>query len=69
MAFAQADADRLRAAIAKGVSHAKINGEELTFRSLAEMKETLRMIENDLSGGAGAAARFATGYARTTRGL
>lgn len=68
MAFTQADADRLRAAIAKGVSHAKVNGEELTFRSLAEMKETLRMIEAELAGTA-AAAGFAVGYARTTRGL
>ncbi len=68
MAFTQEDADRLRAAIAKGVSHARVNGEELTFRSLAEMKETLRMIEADLSG-TGAAPGFSVGYARTTRGL
>jgi len=68
MAFTQEDADRLRAAIAKGVSHARVNGEELTFRSLADMKETLRMIEADLAGSA-AAPGFSVGYARTTRGL
>ena len=68
MAFTQEDADRLRAAIAKGVSHARVNGEELTFRSLAEMKETLRMIEADLAGTV-AAPGFSVGYARTTRGL
>ena len=68
MAFTQEDADRLRAAIAKGVSHARVNGEELTFRSLSDMKETLRLIEADLSG-TGAPPGFSVGYARTTRGL
>jgi len=68
MAFTQDDADRLRAAIAKGVSHARINGEELTFRSLADMKETLRMIEAELTG-IGTAAGFSVGYVHTSRGL
>lgn len=67
MAFTQADADRVRAAIAKGVSSVELNGEKVTFRSLAEMRETLRMIEDDLSGAS--AGRFGVGYARTSRGL
>ncbi|RWR31348.1 hypothetical protein D2T31_04945 [Sinirhodobacter populi] len=67
MAFTQADADRVRAAIAKGVSSVELNGEKVTFRSLQEMKETLRMIEDELAGAS--AGRFGVGYTRTTRGL
>lgn len=67
MAFTQADADRLRAAIAKGVSSVELNGEKVTFRSLAEMKESLRMIEAEISGAA--SGRFGVSYARTSRGL
>ncbi|OWJ69829.1 hypothetical protein CDV50_16040 [Haematobacter massiliensis] len=67
MAFTQADADRVRAAIAKGVSSVEVNGEKVAFRSLAEMRETLRMIEDELAGAA--SGRFGVAYARTTRGL
>ncbi|MGV6848561.1 MAG: phage head-tail joining protein [Marinibacterium sp.] len=42
------DADALRAAIARGVRRAKINGEELEYHSLADMKAALRQIENEL---------------------
>lgn len=67
MPFTQADAERLRAAIAKGVSEAEVNGERVRFRSLAEMKETLIMIEDDLAGRA--SGSFRVSYPRTTRGL
>lgn len=67
MAFTQADADRLRSAIAKGASSLRLNGEEVTFRTLAEMKETLRMIEAEIAGTP--VARFGVSYARTVRGL
>lgn len=67
MAYTQADADRLRIAIAKGVSSAELNGEKLTFRSLADMRATLAIIEAELAGLAGGAARVS--YPRTTRGL
>lgn len=67
MAYTQADADRLRSAIAKGVASAELNGEKLTFRSLADMRATLAMIEAELAGAVGGAARVS--YPRTTRGL
>lgn len=67
MAFTQADADRLRASIAKGVSEAEVNGERVRFRSLAEMREVLAMIEGELAGAQGPA--FGISYPRTTRGL
>lgn len=67
MAYTQADADQLRRAIAKGVSAVEINGEKLTFRSLAEMRSTLQMIEDELAGAVAGAARVS--YPRTTRGL
>ncbi|WP_017999918.1 hypothetical protein [Paracoccus sp. N5] len=67
MPFTQADAERLRAAIAKGVSEAEVNGERVRFRSLAEMKETLIMIEDVLAGRASGA--FRVSFPRTTRGL
>lgn len=67
MAFTQADADRLRQAIAKGASRLELNGEKVEFRSLAEMKETLRMIEAELAGPFSPA--FGINYPRTTRGL
>lgn len=67
MAYTQADADRLRSAIAKGVASAELNGEKLTFRSLGDMRATLAIIEAELAGLSGGAARVS--YPRTTRGL
>ena len=67
MAYTQADADRLRSAIAKGASEVEVNGERVRFRSLADMRATLAMIENELAGRTGAA--FAIGYPKTPRGL
>ncbi|MDN5568035.1 MAG: hypothetical protein L0G27_04685 [Paracoccus sp. (in: a-proteobacteria)] len=67
MAYTHADADRLRSAFAMGVASAELNGEKLTFRALADMRATLQMIEAELAGVAGGAARVS--YPRTTRGL
>ncbi|MCG6111320.1 MAG: hypothetical protein MEQ74_03915 [Paracoccus sp.] len=67
MAYTQADADQLRANIAKGITSAEVNGEKVTFRSLADMRATLAMIEAELAGMGGGAARVS--YPRTTRGL
>ena len=67
MAYTQADADRLRSSIAKGASEVEVAGERVRFRSLADMKETLAMIEAGLSGSKGPA--FAVSYPRTGRGL
>lgn len=67
MAFTQTDADTLRRAIASGVRTVKLNGEEVTYGSLAELKAALAMIEGELAG----VSRNAIGvtYPRTSRGL
>lgn len=67
MAYTQADADRLRSAIAKGASEVEVNGERVRFRSLADMRATLAMIENELAGRSGSA--FGISYPKTPRGL
>jgi len=67
MSYTQADADRLRASIAKGAAEVEVAGERVKFRSLAEMRATLAMIEAELAGGRGPA--FGVSYPRTTRGL
>ncbi len=67
MPYTQADADRLRAAIAKGASKIELNGERIEFRSLADMRETLNMIEGELAGGE--KAFFRISYPRAGRGL
>lgn len=67
MAFTQADADNLRRAIARGVRKLKINGEEVEYNSLAEMKSALAMIEAELAGTSGSG--FTTTYPRMGRGF
>lgn len=67
MPYTQADADSLRANIAKGATEVEVAGERVRFRSLAEMRETLAMIEGELRGARGPA--FGISYPRTTRGL
>ncbi|SCY61689.1 phage head-tail joining protein [Paracoccus tibetensis] len=67
MAFTHADAAALRAAIAKGASSLELNGEKVSYRSLKEMRETLAMIEAELSATPAGLSRVS--YPRTTRGL
>lgn len=67
MAYTQADADRLRQAIASGATRLRMNNEEVQYRSLAEMKSTLADIEASLEGRSRSA--ITVGYPRTTRGL
>lgn len=68
MAFSQDDIAALERAIATGARRAKINGEEVEYRSLAEMRETLSMMRADLAGQVGTGG-FVIGYANTGRGL
>ena len=67
MAFTLADADTLRRAIASGARTLKLNGEEVTYGSLAELKAALSMVEGELAG----VSRNTIGvtYPRTSRGL
>lgn len=65
MAFTQEDADKLRRAIASGALTVRYQDRTVTYRSLAEMRETLGMIEEELSGQR-KARRFKVG---TTKGF
>lgn len=50
MAWTQSDIEKLKAAIAQGATKVKFADREVTYRSLAEMRETLVMIEGEVSG-------------------
>ncbi|RCK32495.1 hypothetical protein TH9_12240 [Thalassospira xiamenensis] len=50
MAFTQSDIDRLKRAIATGTKSCEIEGQTVTYRSLAEMRDILSMMERDVSG-------------------
>ncbi|WP_353472333.1 hypothetical protein PVT71_13650 [Salipiger sp. H15] len=67
MAWTQADVDTIKAAIARGVTRVRLNGEEVQYRTLEEMKSTLRMMEDEVSGRATGA--FRVSYPRASRGL
>lgn len=53
MAWTQTDIDKLKAAIAQGATKVKFADREVTYRSLDEMRETLRMIQADVDLAAG----------------
>ncbi|MCA1337363.1 phage head-tail joining protein [Pseudooceanicola marinus] len=59
--------DALRAAIAKGVTRVSMDGEEVQYASLADMRRQLQQMEAEIAG------RPVTGpvlsYAHTSRGL
>lgn len=68
MAYTQSQVDALKAAAAKGVTRLRMNGEELQFDSLAELRKQIRIMEDDLSGGG--AGGLTVGYVhRAGRGL
>jgi hypothetical protein len=67
MAFSQTDVDALKAAIAKGVSRVRIDGEEVQYNTFSDMRAALRMMEAELAGSASATPRVV--YPKTTRGL
>lgn len=50
MAFTRIDIDKLKAAIAQGATKVKFADREVTYRSLDEMRETLALIEGEVSG-------------------
>lgn len=50
MAYTQGDIDGLKAAIASGALRARLaDGREVLYRSLAEMKDTLRMMQDEVT--------------------
>lgn len=48
MAYTQAQVDALKTAIATGTTLVRMNGEEVRYRTLNEMKQILSMMQKDL---------------------
>lgn len=67
MAWTQADIDALKGAIAKGALRLKLDGEEVWYRSIAEMQAVLRMMEAEVNGRP--STGFGVIYPVTRRGL
>lgn len=55
MAWTTTDRDALKDAIASGATTVRYNDRQVTYRSLAEMRETLGMIESDIASSSGTA--------------
>lgn len=67
MAYSQDQVDALRAALARGVTRVRMNGEEVQYGSLAEMRRQLREMEAERAGAA--VSGPAVSYVKTSRGL
>jgi hypothetical protein len=66
MAFTQAQIDALKEAIALGVTQVSYQGRITTYRSLEDMKASLRMMEDSVASGGNTPRR--TTYATFRRG-
>jgi hypothetical protein len=53
MAYSQAQLDAIKAAYASGVTRVSYDGKTTEYRSLAEMREIIATIEEDLAAQAG----------------
>lgn len=64
MAFTSDDIDTLKTAIATGALRVRYaDGREVTYRTLAEMRETLRMMNGEVAGSPGSSSRsFVAGF-------
>lgn len=67
MAYQQSDIDALKRHAARGVKRGKINGEEVEFVSLAEMRRQIAEMEAEVAGGTAGAMNVS--YAKAGRGL
>ncbi|SOH93366.1 hypothetical protein SAMN06273572_10242 [Monaibacterium marinum] len=65
-AYTQADVDCLRAALARGVLKATINGESVEYASMAEMRKQINIMQADIEG---VTRGLRTHYPTTSRGL
>ena len=59
MAWSQLDIDKLKSAIGQGATRVKFADREVTYRSLDEMQETLRIMQNEVDALAGKPRRRA----------
>ncbi len=63
MAYTQADLDRLDQAIASGTLTLKLNGKEITYRSMSELMQARAFVASEIrnsSGGATGGAYWAS---------
>jgi len=50
MSYTAEDIAALKANLARGIRTAKLNGEEVTFASMAEMRQQLAIMEREVNG-------------------
>ena len=67
MAYTQAQIDALKDAVARGAVRVRMNGEEVQYSSLAEMRRQIQVMEAELSDSD--TGSMAVSYPKTTRGL
>jgi hypothetical protein len=53
LAYAQADIDNLKEAIAQGALRVRFGDRDVIYRSLAEMQQTLTIMQNEVNGATG----------------
>ena len=68
MAYTQTQIDTLKSAIAEGALKVRFGDREVTYRSLDEMRQTLRMMEDEVRAAAGRPRRRRIGF-MTGKGL
>lgn len=67
MAYTQAEIDALKKAAARGVKRGKVDGEEVEFASLAEMRRQISVMEAELA--ADGSGGLSVSYPKTLRGF
>lgn len=60
MAYSQTDLDALKQAIGEGVLEVQYSDKKVTYRTLHEMLQIKRMMENDLNGNGNSGRKFAS---------
>lgn len=68
MAWTQIDIDKLKAAIATGATRVRYADRDVEYRDLAEMRETLGMMQTEVDGAAGTARAKQIRF-KTSKGL
>lgn len=67
MAYTQDQVDALKTAVARGVTRVRMNGEEVQYPSLGEMRRQIKVMEAEIAGGTLGA--MTVSYPTTARGL
>ena len=69
MAWTQSDIDSLKAAIARGVSEVRINGELVKYQTIKDMRDALSLMQAEVSGTTSTRSAYVPIYPTTSRGL